>query len=117
MTFTAGVVGQSTHAHENQLDVVTIITDPRNSYYVRDLRKCFGRKIAILDTYAYPLGLVPDFTRAGDSVCILNGSTTPLVLRKSGQSFEVIGECYVNGIMYRDAVDWTQEGGETFIIK
>ncbi|EPE32206.1 hypothetical protein GLAREA_07339 [Glarea lozoyensis ATCC 20868] len=116
MNFSAGNFGNRTDAYENGLDVADFMTNPRNRYE-RDLRKCFGRKIAILDTYGYPLGLVPDYARAGDNVCILNGSTTPLVLRKNGQSFEVIGECYVNGIMYGEAVDWSQEGGETFVIK
>jgi len=59
-----------------------------------------SRKIAIMNSEIPPLGLVSDFARAGDCVCIPNGSTTPLVLRQYGDYFKVIGECYVIGIMY-----------------
>jgi hypothetical protein len=121
-TFTAGRFNEENEAKfnadgaEDRLNLATIIAR-RGRSFAPSLQKCMGRKIAMLDTYAYPLGLVPEYARAGDFVCIMSGSTTPLVLRTDGQCFEVIGECYVNGIMYGEAVEWNQEGGETFIIK
>ena len=36
----------------------------------------------------YPLGLVPDFTKPSDLVCVLHGSSTPMVLRKVEKDFE-----------------------------
>ena len=109
MTFTCGRFQGEDEATfnidtiENRPDLATIIA-ARGPSFVRSLGKCRGRKIAMLDTHTWHLSLVPDFARAGDLVCVMNGSTTPLVLRKAGQDFELIGECYVQGVMYGEAV-------------
>ena len=63
------------------------------------------------------LGLVPDFARSGDIICVLFGSTIPVILPKAGDDFEFIGECYVHGIMYGEAVSWSQQGDESLSIK
>ena len=83
------------------------------SSYLRSLAKCSGRRLAVLDKY--PLGLVPDFTKPGDLVCVLHGSSTPMILRKVEEDFESIGECYVHGIMYGEAVDWLE--GNKFLLR
>ena len=81
--------------------------------YIRSLIKCRGRRLAVLDKY--PLGLVPDFAKPGDLVCVLHGSSTPMVLRKVETDFEVIGDCYVHGLMYGEAVDWSE--GNKFLLR
>lgn len=81
------------------------------------IKKCLGRKMAMLDSAVYPVGLIPDYAQRDDLVCIINGSETLLVLRRVDQHFEYIGECYVHGIMYGEAVDWDQEGGDRFEIR
>lgn len=59
------------------------------------------------------LGAFPDSVQRGDVVCVLRGCHVPLVLRPVGEGqgegrFEVLGECYVHGIMNGEAV----RGGE-----
>ncbi|RFU27148.1 hypothetical protein B7463_g9190, partial [Scytalidium lignicola] len=49
-------------------------------------------------------GLAPAGTRKGDLVCILFGCSVPVVLRSRDDHFEVVGECYVHGMMDGEAV-------------
>lgn len=30
--------------------------------------------------------------------------------------YEVIGECYVDGVMYGEAVDWKEDEADTFVL-
>jgi hypothetical protein len=50
------------------------------------------------------MGLAPLSTLVGDTICILFGCTSPLVLRPKEGYYEVIGETYVNGLMYGEAM-------------
>ncbi|KAL8889084.1 MAG: hypothetical protein Q9215_003583 [Flavoplaca cf. flavocitrina] len=46
------------------------------------------------------LGLAPEATVSGDLVCVILGCPCPLILRPSNNSsHEVVGECYIDGIM------------------
>ncbi|KAF2114631.1 heterokaryon incompatibility protein-domain-containing protein [Lophiotrema nucula] len=54
------------------------------------------RKIARTDNL---LTLVPKSTKLYDSVWIVPGLSTPFVLRKSKDYYELVGEAYVHGIM------------------
>lgn len=36
----------------------------------------------------------------GDSIVLLSGCNTPLILRESGHGWKLVGECYVHGVMY-----------------
>ncbi|KAI9691963.1 MAG: hypothetical protein M1820_009671 [Bogoriella megaspora] len=56
------------------------------------------------------LGLVPGSTQQGDVIAVLMGCDTPLVLRKSGSAYEVVGECYVHGIMHGEVLRMVEEG-------
>ncbi|KAH8805402.1 heterokaryon incompatibility protein-domain-containing protein [Xylogone sp. PMI_703] len=49
-------------------------------------------------------GLAPSGAREGDIICILFGCSVPVVLRSQGHHFEVIGECYVHGMMDGEAL-------------
>jgi hypothetical protein len=51
------------------------------------------------------LGLAPGTTTSQDYVCILCGSQMPLVLRKDGAHWELVGQAYVHGIMDGEALD------------
>ena len=51
------------------------------------------------------IGLAPEFSRAGDNVCIILGCQTPLILRSDGRGTrKVIGQCYVHGVMEGEAL-------------
>ncbi|KAL2043751.1 hypothetical protein N7G274_003270 [Stereocaulon virgatum] len=57
-----------------------------------------GRRFAI--TSKGYMGLVPRMTEIDDCVCVFLGSHIPFVVRrKGGGEFELVGECYVHGIM------------------
>jgi hypothetical protein len=56
------------------------------------------------------LGLVPAKAKKKDLICILAGLSVPIVLREVGGdklkvefSYELIGECYVHGMMDGEA--------------
>lgn len=52
------------------------------------------------------IGLGPWNAESGDSVCVLYGGATPFLLRKAVDSdtFTLVGECYVYGIMNGEAL-------------
>ena len=57
-----------------------------------------GRRFAV--TSKGYMGLFPRTTEIGDSVCVFLGSHIPFVVRRrGGGEFELVGECYVHGIM------------------
>jgi hypothetical protein len=51
------------------------------------------------------LSLVPAAARISDSIAICKGGGRPLVIRPHGDSWGIIGECYVHGIMNGQAYD------------
>ncbi|KIN03398.1 hypothetical protein OIDMADRAFT_117507 [Oidiodendron maius Zn] len=56
------------------------------------------------------VGLVPDAAAVGDKICLLHGGKVPFVIRQRGQMYRLIGECYIHGIMYGEAItDTLQE--------
>ncbi|KAL8995136.1 MAG: hypothetical protein Q9169_005079 [Polycauliona sp. 2 TL-2023] len=52
------------------------------------------------------LGLVPRATEPGDEVCVILGCSSPLILRsaENGGAHNVVGECYLDGIMAGEAL-------------
>jgi len=49
------------------------------------------------------IGLAPRLVRQGDSIALMKGAKTLFVLRPSRQSWKLVGECYIYGIMYGEA--------------
>lgn len=62
---------------------------------------CSERKMFITDNGC--LGLGPQAMRDNDIVCIVSGSIVPLVLRPSGDTYKLVGEVYIHGIMFGEA--------------
>ncbi|KAG8528317.1 uncharacterized protein KY384_007234 [Bacidia gigantensis] len=57
------------------------------------------------------LGLGPAVMQKDDIVAVLSGSDTPTVLRRCGRSrYQVIGECYVHGLMQGQARNALRNG-------
>ena len=56
------------------------------------------------------LGLAIAATEPDDRICILVGCKTPLILRPRGNCFQVIGECYIHGIMRGEIAKDIREG-------
>jgi len=59
------------------------------------------------------VGLCPNGTVADDEICLLNGGRVPFVLRKGdGESYTLVGECYIHGIMHGEALKLNPELSE-----
>ncbi|KAI4157902.1 MAG: hypothetical protein LQ342_007907 [Letrouitia transgressa] len=75
-----------------------------------------GRKFFITKE---SMGLAPRDAEPGDLVCVLLGCEVPMMLRRSGKSYVLIGECYYHGIMEGEALQGLSEHTaalETFTI-
>jgi hypothetical protein len=77
-------------------------------------RTCHRRTILALEERTMALG--PPNTEPGDVVCILHGSKLPIVLRCQGDKWRFIGQCYVDGIMFGEAVAWAEDEADSFEI-
>jgi hypothetical protein len=51
------------------------------------------------------IGLGPSSMRCDDVVAILFGGKVPLVLRKEGRQWNLVGECYLHGVMSGEAIE------------
>ncbi|KXS94610.1 hypothetical protein AC578_7046 [Pseudocercospora eumusae] len=58
------------------------------------------------------IGLGPQLLKKGDQIVILYGSRVPYVLRKhEKEAWYVLGECYLHGVMYGEAIVAHRESG------
>ena len=51
------------------------------------------------------LGLAPADSKEGDIIAILKGRRVPFVMRSRGGPWELIGGCYLHGVMHGEAFD------------
>ena len=51
------------------------------------------------------IGLGPEGTQDGDVIVILYGADVPFILRPVNGSYKLIGECFVEGIMYGEVLE------------
>jgi hypothetical protein len=54
-------------------------------------KSTLGRRAAFVSETGY-VGLVPEYARPGDVVCVLFGSEVPMVLRKNGAHYRFVGD-------------------------
>jgi hypothetical protein len=66
-----------------------------------------GRRVVI--TRNGYIGIGRSYTRHGDIIAIVPGCSVPLALRRLGDGFIVIGDCYIHGIMNGEAVADSQK--------
>ncbi|MCJ1405108.1 hypothetical protein MMC11_008334 [Xylographa trunciseda] len=59
---------------------------------------CKGRRFFITGGKRY-MGVAPDITRPGDRICIIPGYCAPFVIRPKRKHYQLIGECYIAGVM------------------
>ena len=74
---------------------------------------CNGRKLFFTEDGR--LGLGPAAMRKGDHLCILFGGSVPFILRPEGQSWRLVGECYVKTLMSGQGVEKYKGGMEDSI--
>lgn len=63
---------------------------------------CLGRSFAT--TRNGYIALVPTIAEAGDIVVLLYGATVPYILRPAGGGFVLVGDAFVQGAMYGEAI-------------
>ncbi|KAE9373755.1 hypothetical protein N431DRAFT_315758, partial [Stipitochalara longipes BDJ] len=51
-----------------------------------------------LSSHGY-IGLAPGRADPGDLICVLFGGSAPFILRKQGNNYILIGECFCHGLM------------------
>jgi hypothetical protein len=84
-------------------NVNTILEPPS-----RALMQRMRTKRCLIATERGYLGIAPSWAKEGDEICVLFGGSVPLIIRERGGGegvHELVGECYVHGIMNGEAVD------------
>lgn len=54
-------------------------------------------------------GTAPGSAAPGDLICILGGTGRPVVLRPKGKHYQLIGACFVDGLMNGEILKWIVE--------
>lgn len=80
-------------------------------YAVSRVTFCMRRRFFI--TRGSRVGLGPNSMRPGDRVMVFRGGHTPFVIREIDDEYQLVGACYVHGIMDGEAVS-SQTSIETF---
>ena len=64
-------------------------------------------KWTIVKTAAGYIGMVPITAQTGDRIGLFKGGKVPLILRQvgDGSSWQLIGECYIHGVMQGEAFE------------
>lgn len=55
------------------------------------------------------IGIMPRVAKRGDVVAILLGCSCPMLLRPSGDMFQIVAECYVQGVMQGEVISSTKQ--------
>ncbi|KAE9971324.1 hypothetical protein EG328_005742 [Venturia inaequalis] len=85
----------------------TIIDQKGYISYGRTLFKGIG------DRY----GLATTDIQVGDLICILHGSSVPMILRGlSSNTYQFIGQCYFEDCMHGEAVTWDEDDADEFVL-
>ena len=56
------------------------------------------------------IGIGPSDTQVGDQVCVILFCPTPYVLRKDPEAYRLVGDTYMHGLMYSEALDMVDQG-------
>jgi len=63
-----------------------------------------GRNLCVTERRC--LGRVPHGSKVGDRICIFKGGSVPFVVRENANGYyQLIGECYIHGIMDGEAME------------
>ncbi|KAL8708720.1 MAG: hypothetical protein Q9220_006445 [cf. Caloplaca sp. 1 TL-2023] len=116
------------------IDTGALIADYRSPSHVvqflKRVRSVVWNRVFVTSKSGQLFGLAPQGTQVGDYLCILFGCSVPVVLRKcktihrdsfdqyKPETYEFIGETYINGLMDGEAFDTRTPGiTETFKLK
>ena len=77
--------------------------NPKLTYIVQRCREAVASR-AFFTTNSRHFGFGPNCTAVGDQIFLPIGSDVPFILRPAGEKFELVGACYVHGIMYGEGL-------------
>lgn len=84
----------------------TVLGIPKPMLSDEPFVRTYGR--SMFTTKGTYIGLGPKDLQTGDCLALLEGGKVPYVLRRNGQTFNFVGECYVHGIMFGERFDATR---------
>ena len=87
-----------------------IMSDPGDLmlYTGNDYTSCYGRKLAV--TQGNCMGLVSAAARVGDEIFVLAGGQVLHTLRRNGDGYRYLGDCYLHGFMDGKALQRLEDG-------
>ncbi|KAH8746879.1 heterokaryon incompatibility protein-domain-containing protein [Hyaloscypha finlandica] len=88
---------------------VTSYSGTKYTQFVEVARIVCGRRTLFLTSHGH-IGLGPETMSKGDVVCVLGGATMIHILRKTGDDFVLVGDCFIDGLMNGEAVTAMQTG-------
>jgi hypothetical protein len=71
------------------------------------VRLSYGRRM--FTTKGRYLALGPEYVKKGDCLAFLKGGRVPYVLRPQGDSYEIVGDCYLHGEMRGERASLRQD--------
>jgi hypothetical protein len=83
-----------------ELQQLVLVTQPQRVIYTWKARLGFACKTVLLN----------------ELVCIIHGSKTHIVLRRSGGNFVFVEQCYLEDAMHGEAVTLEEEEADTFLL-
>jgi hypothetical protein len=78
------------------------------SRFLRSAASIIGLRLA--ETSNGYIGLFPPRVAENDFVCIFKTFTRPVVIRKVGDHYEIVGSCFVTGLMDGEAAEMVRSG-------
>jgi len=78
-------------------------------------RIAWGRQLVVGRDWR--LGLTHETVKEGDVMCIIHGSKVPLMLRRLANGYcRLMGQCYFEGAMRGEEVNWNEESADEFVL-
>ncbi|CZR69946.1 uncharacterized protein PAC_19847 [Phialocephala subalpina] len=71
---------------------------------------CPMGRMRLMTTRKGYVGFAPKLSQRGDIICVLQGCNIPVVLRPCGEIYNLVGECYIHGIMEGETVVGLEKG-------
>ncbi|KAH7350429.1 heterokaryon incompatibility protein-domain-containing protein [Pyrenochaeta sp. MPI-SDFR-AT-0127] len=62
-------------------------------------------------TFTSRIGIGPQGIQAGDKIILVNGARVVYAVRKQGDSYRMVGECYLHGVMNGEMIQDIQRNG------
>lgn len=72
-------------------------------YFAHASRQCEGRRLFLLGNGS--IGLGPELMHDMDAVVLLHGGQLPYVLRRVGDAWQLVGDCWMEDIMHSEFFD------------